>query len=136
MCKEETAQEGDGAVTGDFERAHAHTSGAVSECALVAITSSRAGGSHDVNKLSRAVRAQFNAISVALHAISGICSSASDGRVRMRVRLDNCFLHCVTRAISQSDKVSRDASAARECGLAVRRSSKFSWTLAVRDATA
>ena len=46
-------REGDGASTGDVERAHALTNGAAEEsgCTLVANRSSRAGGTRDVNNL-------------------------------------------------------------------------------------
>ena len=47
----------------------------------------------------------------------------------MRVRLANCFVNRCTSAISHSYEVARDANAARECGVVVRSSPKFSWTL-------
>ena len=79
---EETAREGDGAGTGDVERAHALTSGAAashateSECTLVANRLSRAGGARDVNNLSRAGRAEFSALGDAMRAVTGICFAA------------------------------------------------------------
>ena len=105
--------------------AHVHTSGAVSECTLVAITSSRAGSARYVNKLSRAGRAQFNALGDAMRAVLGICSRARDAIVRKRVRSLNCVLNRCTCAILHSDEMARDANAARECGVAVRSSPKF-----------
>ena len=91
LRKKDTARKRNGAGTGDFERARAHKNGTVSVCTLVTITLSRAGSANDVNKLPRAGRAQFNALGDVMRAVLGICASACDARVRMRVRLANCF---------------------------------------------
>ena len=142
LREEETAREGDGAGTGDVERAHALTSGASashaaeSECTLVANRSSRAGGARDVNNLSRAGRAEFSALGDAMRAVTGICPRGA--RVHMLVNsVTRSFNRC-TRAIAKQDDVASGASATHEfsCDVALCSSSKFFWTWAARDATA
>ena len=100
MREAETTREGDNAGTGNIERACTQTSDAVNECTLVAITSSRAGSVRDANKLSRAGRAQFNALKNAMRAVIEINSSARDAKVHMRVRLARQSSNCRARAIA------------------------------------
>ena len=103
----------------------------------MAITSSRAGNTHDVNKLSRAGRAQFNALGDAMRAVLGTSSSARDVRVHMRVRSARRSSNCYTRAIAHDDVASRACESLEySYDLAVRSSLKFCWILAARDATA
>ena len=147
-----TAREGDGASTGDVERAHALTSGAAaeSECTLGANRSSRAGGARDVNNLSRAGRAEFNALGDAMPAVTGICPRGA--RVHMLVHSVSRSLNRCTCAIAKQDDVASGASATHEfacdvangasathefsCDVATCSSPKFFWTSAARDTTA
>ena len=145
-------REGDGASTGDVERAQALTSGAAaeSEFTILVNRSSRAGGARDVNNFSRAGRAEFSALGDAMRAVPGICPRCA--RVHMLVHSVTRSLNRCTHAIAKQDDVAFGASATHEfscdvatgvsathefsCDVDVCCSPKFFWISAARDATA
>ena len=96
--------------------------------ALVGNSSLLVGGARNVNNLSHAGRVQFNALSDAMRAVTGIRSFARDAKVRLRVHSVTRFLNCF------SCDVASDASATHEfsCNVASGASSthKFSCNVA------